>query len=269
MDPDDYCDRIGVEFGRLDADYESLATLQRAHTLSVPFETLSITGHPHADVDGEGVDLALDALYDKVVERRRGGFCYELNELFRWLLAEVGFAVERRSARVVSDGEPGLPADHLALVVTLDQPYLVDVGTGTPRPQGPIPLAGDRVTDAGGIDWRVVACDRPDLDLALQYRQDGAPADGDGWTDRYYFRNVPRPLSFFHATCEYHQTAPETPFTGDPFVIQETESGYRRLDPTTLTTVVDGEETEQAVAPAEWDAVLEREFGFSYPTRRA
>ncbi len=261
MDPARYCDRIGVEYGTIDADHESLARLQRAHALSVPFETLSITGHPHREIDGEGVELDLAQLYDKVVERRRGGFCYELNELFRWLLSEVGFDVERRSARVVSDGEPGLPADHLALVVTLDQPYLVDVGTGTPKPRDPIPMDGAVLTDAGGVDWRVVDCDRPDLDLALQYRR---PGDGH-WTDRYYFRDVPRDLSFFAATCEYHQSAPETPFTGDPFVIQETESGHKRLDPETFSRTVDGESTEEDVDAPEWDEILEREFGFVYP----
>lgn len=261
MDPVRYCERIGVEDGRIDADHETLARLQRAHALSVPFETLSITGHPHREIDGEGVSLDLAHLYDKIVDRRRGGFCYELNELFRWLLSEVGFDVERRSARVVSDGEPGLPADHLALVVWLDQPFLVDVGSGAPKPRDPIPMDGAVLTDAAGVDWRVVDCARPDLDLALQYRR---PGDGD-WTDRYYFRDVPRDISFFAATCEYHQSAPETPFTGDPVVVLGTENGYKRLDPGQFSRTVDGETTEEDVAPSEWDELLDREFGVSYP----
>lgn len=261
MDPDRYLARIDVDPDGLSPDLDSLARLQRAHVTTVPFETLSITGHPFGDAGGEGVDLTLPALYDKLVDRERGGFCYELNEAFRWLLTELGYAVERRSARVFMDGEPGLPADHLALVVRLDRPYLVDVGLGAPKIRRPIPLDGSPVTDGVGRSWRLVASDRPDADSVLQVQA----VDSEAWTDRYDYRDVDRDLSFFAATCEYHQTAPASPFTGDPTVLLATDDGTKRLTPTTLSWKVDGEVTEEAVDPDEWDAVLEREFGLRFP----
>ena len=86
----------------------------------VPFENLSV----HLD---EHISLDVPDLYAKVVTRRRGGFCYELNGLFAVLLAELGHDVALHSARVRQDGRWGPPLDHLALVVGN---LLVDVGFG-------------------------------------------------------------------------------------------------------------------------------------------
>lgn len=259
MDPDRYLDRIGVVPAETQPpDLDALERLQRAHQTAVPFETLSITGDPFGDHDGEGVSLALADLFEKIVDRRRGGFCYELNGLFGWLLAELGFDVERRSARVFSDGEPGLPADHLALVVSLDRRYLVEVGFGAPVPRGPVRLDGTARSATVGPDWRVSESERPDADYVVQSRE------SDGWTDQYCFRDLPREMHFFEATCEHHQLAPESPFTGDPIVTMATERGHRTLSTDNLTVTVDGEKDKHPVDEEEWHDVLEREFGISY-----
>src|SRR5271157_4958068 len=68
-------------------------------------------------------------LYEKIVVRRRGGFCYELNGLFSQLLTALGFQVQMLSARVRrDDGGFGPEFDHMLLKVELEQPWLVDVG---------------------------------------------------------------------------------------------------------------------------------------------
>lgn len=261
MDADAYLDRIGlVPDEAAPPTLATLERLQRAHVTTVPFETLAITGHPHREGAGHGVTLALPALYEKLVERRRGGFCYELNGAFTWLLRELGFDANRVAARVISDGDRTPPANHHAIVVALDRRYLVDVGLGTPKLRRPIPLDGTPVTDAG-TEWRVAAADRPDADFLVQYRED------DGWRSRYDFTDTLRELAYFEATCDYLQTAPESPFTGEPTVNVATERGYKRLSPDSFSETVDGVTTERAVAPAEWDTVLEREFGLA-PTFR-
>jgi N-hydroxyarylamine O-acetyltransferase len=61
-------------------DFSTLARLQGAHILSVPFETLSITGDPYGERAGEGVVLSGSHLYEKIVERERGGYCFELTD---------------------------------------------------------------------------------------------------------------------------------------------------------------------------------------------
>jgi N-hydroxyarylamine O-acetyltransferase len=106
------------------ADLGALVQLQRAHLLHVPFENLDIHG-------GRPIVLEIPALFDKIVTRGRGGFCYELNGLFAQLLTGLGFTVTLLSAGVAkADGVFGPPFDHLLLRVDLVRSYIVDVGFG-------------------------------------------------------------------------------------------------------------------------------------------
>jgi len=258
MDPDAYLARIGLRPERVQrADRETLERLQRAHVTTVPFETLSITGDPFGDRDGEGVDLSLPTLYEKIVERERGGFCFELNGLFGWLLDELGFEVTRAAGRVVSSIE--LPANHHPLLVTLDREYLVDVGTGAPMVRQPVPLGGRAGPDGAGIQWQVEESGRPDVERLLQYRG----PDGE-WEDRYVFDTVPRDLGYFRATCDYLQRAPESGFTGDPVVVMSSEDGFVKLTPEVFSRRGDGTE-ERPVDAAEYHRLLGDEFDIDYP----
>lgn len=262
---DAYLSRIGLDPTRdRTADLETLERLQRAHVTTVPFETLAITGDPFGERDGEGVSLLLPHLYEKIVERRRGGFCFELNGLFGWLLVELGFDADRIPARVVgSDGDARPPANHHSHLVSLDREYVVDVGLGRTALRRPLPLDGSTHTDSAGIEWRVVESDRPDAEYLTQVR---GPND-DEWNDRYLFDTTPRKLSFFEATCEYLATAPESPFTGDPTVTIATDRGYRKLSGETTIRNERGEETERQVDADEWYDLLEREFGLRYRSK--
>jgi len=262
MDIDAYLDRLGlVREDVTPPDRAALARLQRAHVTAVPFETLAVTGPPHRPGDGEGVVLDVGHLFEKVVERERGGFCYELNGLFGSLLSELGFDAHRAPARMLGEEGEGaaVPANHHVNVVHLEQPYLVDVGMGTPTMRRPTPLDGTPVTDEVGVAWRVTPRDRPDVDHLVRYRGPGE----DGWQDRYVFREAAVELSYFRATCDYLETAPESPFTGDPVVTLATPDGHVRLDSEELTRTADGEESTEPVAPAEWPTVAREVFGLA------
>lgn len=263
VDADRYLDRIGLDAASVaDPALGTLGRLQRAHVRTVPFETLAITGDPFGRSDGAGVTLDEGALYEKVVERDRGGFCYELNGLFARMLADLGFDVARYAGRVLGDdGDARPPANHLVPRVRLDREYVVDVGTGVPKPRRPIPVDGSAVTDARGVDWRVVPSGRPDADRLLQYR---LPA-GDRWKDRYVYTERPRDLSYFAATCEFLQSAPESPFTDDPTLAIATDDGYAKLSGQRLTWLADGEKRERTVDEDEWFEVLADTFGIEWP----
>lgn len=262
MNADAYLDRIGCTDLRAETaspDHETLQRVLSAHIRTVPFENLAIGGHPHDDVDGDGVSLRLPDLYEKIVDRERGGFCFELNGLFTWLLRELGYDTDRCAARVVSDAESlgRPPANHHTTVVHLDQPYLVDAGTGTPKPRDPIPLDGTAVEDAAGVAWRVRPDDMALSDYVLELRPPGETA----WSIRYRFQVQPRTLGYFEATCEFLANEPDGTFTSGPFVKRSTPEGWVGLDADTLTRVAGTEETETAVTPDEWATVLAREFG--------
>lgn len=262
MDPERYLERIGLDPEPVHSpDQVTLEHLQRAHVTTVPFETLAVTGDPHGDREGEGVTLSLPDLYAKLVERQRGGFCFELNGLFGWLLDQLGFDVQRVAAMVLGDdGDPSPPANHLSQIVSLDRRYVVDVGLGVPAMRRPLPLDGTPRVDEVGVEWRVAESERPDSDYVTQYRHPG----DDAWTDRYVFRDQPRELGYFEATCDYLQTAPESPFTGDPIAILGTDWGHLKLKPDLLVLIEDSEERERTIDPEEYHDLLESEFGVRF-----
>jgi hypothetical protein len=123
-----YLSRIEVT-GPVAADQRTLRELHQAHQRTVPFENLSI-------FLGEAISLTDADLIDKIVTRRRGGFCYELNGAFALLLEAIGFTVSRVAARVYGKDGLGPPFDHLALIVTTAE------GSGESRPLHPRPPPG-------------------------------------------------------------------------------------------------------------------------------
>jgi N-hydroxyarylamine O-acetyltransferase len=256
-----YLNRLGLTPASIgEPDRSTLARLQRAHVTTVPFENLAITGDPCGERVGEGVVLSGPHLYDKIVERGRGGYCFELNGLFYALLIALGYDADRIAARVLSDGAVRTPANHHPLVVELDRRYVVDVGTGPPMIRRPLPLPGTTDPDAAGVAWRVTESERPDAPYRVDCRGPHEPE----WTPRYVFDDGARPLHYFAAANDYLQTAPESPFTGEPIVARSTADGYRKLSGTTLVEVTPSGQREHSVPLNRWHHLLERHFGIRY-----
>lgn len=226
-----YLGRIGYA-GSLEPTIETLRGLHEAHYRAVPFENLDI---------GLGRPIALDeaALFAKIVGRRRGGFCYELNGLFAALLRALGFRVTLLSAGVLSrvHGVFGPEFDHLALRVDLTEPWLADIGFGEAFVH-PLRLeARGEQQDPGGVfgvaereGWHI-----------LEAR------DGEGnWQPQYRFTLTPRSLAEFGAMCHYHQTSPDSGFTRHSTCSLPTSNGRVTLSDRRLIVTSNGirEETE-------------------------
>jgi len=193
MDVAAYLDRLGLDRPAT-ADVAALRTLQERHLAVVPFENLSI----HL---GEPIVLDTEALFDKIVRRRRGGFCYELNGLFAALLRELGFDAGLRSAKVFRpDGTLGPPFDHAAIRVELDEPWLADVGFGR-FSRFPLRLsATEAQTDPGG-EFLFLDAPYGDIDVLL----DGKP--------QYRIEQRARNLDEFTPTAWWQATSPDSHFT--------------------------------------------------------
>lgn len=121
-----YFNRIGLDLDPLclTLDYNLLRILQFAHVTTVPYENLDL-------IRGIPLSLEPDALYNKIVERRRGGYCFELNGLFGWLIRELGFKTKDCMARYLR-GETGIPMRRHRVIIaeTHEGRVLCDVGVG-------------------------------------------------------------------------------------------------------------------------------------------
>ena len=219
-----YLDRIGYR-GPVDPVPSTLAGLQRAHMLSVPFENLDV----HL---GRRLVLDLDHVYDKVVLRRRGGWCFELNALYASLLEALGFSVTLLGGAVESGGELTEDLVHLLVRVDLDRPWISDVGFGESSLE-PVPLEADggrAAIENGGL--------------------------------RVHFSLVPRRLEDFAEQCHRLQTSPDSWFVTRRTCTIARPDGRSTLSDLRLIETRAGERHERELAGEdEWRAVLRESFG--------
>lgn len=242
-----YLERINYH-GSLALTAGTLRGLQIAHLLTVPFENLSI----HA---GQPIVLEDDALFAKIVEHGRGGFCYEVNGLFAALLRDLGFRVEMLSAGVANaeDGF-GPEFDHMALMVTAGERWLVDVGFGDSFLE---PLLLDERSEQvqGSRAYKIVPNGEH---LILMQR--GA---GDEWKAQYRFTLQPYNYSDYAGMCGYHQTSPQSHFTRARICSRATGEGRVTLsDMRFISTSKNGERQERILtSQEEYAAMLQKHFG--------
>ena len=144
-----YLRRIGfLPVKLVEASFTTLCNLQRLHLESVPYENLDI-------MRGIPISLEIDNLFDKIVTRRRGGYCFELNGLFAWLLRGLGFKVTEYLSRYLRDEEKIPMRRHRVLRVGVggDCDYLCDVGVGGTIPRQPLAYKKNVVSQQNGESY--------------------------------------------------------------------------------------------------------------------
>jgi N-hydroxyarylamine O-acetyltransferase len=244
----DYFDRVGF-VGDARPDLATLAALHRAHLGAIAFEDLDVQlGRP--------IDIGPEAVFDKLVRRQRGGWCYEQNGLMAWALGEIGFDVTRMSGGVMRerDGDAQM-GNHLCLMVRLDQPYLVDVGFGGSLAE-PLPIAPGERHDAP-------------FQVGLSDADDGywrfTEGTGEGLFS-FDFRAEPADEALLAAHCQWLQTDPASSFVQN-LVVQK-RSGPRHAS---LRGRVLSELSAQAPEPTVLEsadalvAALDQVFGLDVP----
>ena len=197
-----YFGRIGYQ-GSTQPDSDTLRAIIAAHGRSIPFENLDpLLGIPVAD-------LGAAALTDKLITRRRGGYCYEHNGLLGYALDELGYGVERLAGRVVWMKEPDAPLPaltHNVLAVTVPGEagrYLVDVGFGGQTLSSPIRLQAGAVQETRHEPYRLIELPtrrQPEYELAAQVRG--------RWQPLYRFTTVPQPRIDLEVGSWYVSTHP-------------------------------------------------------------
>lgn len=250
MDIKTYLARIGYDRA-VKLDVETLFGLHRTHLLTVPFENLDI----HL---GKPIQLTEQTLWDKIVLRKRGGFCYELNGMFAWLLRQIGYEVTYLNGRVYNgEGKRGREFDHLTLLVRIpnEEPHwLADVGFGDSFFE-PLRFEYNGRQTQGSCTYRLEAVE-DGIDL---WRQD---YDGN-WAPQYFFDLEPRSFpSDYEASCHYHQTSPKSSFTRERVISLATPDGRISLDANNLTLTTNGKRVKRQLnGEAEFKELLLRYFG--------
>jgi len=243
MNLDAYLDRIGYH-GSLDPTLATLTAIHRAHLTTIPYENLDI----HL---GGYNSVGVEKIFDKIVMRHRGGWCYEMNGLLAWALRELGFTVTLMSSDVrgefVGDGSGG---DHLILKVDLDRPYLADVGFGNGIFE-PIPLEPGAYTQSF-VTYHLLN-------------------EGEGW----YFENMekpgfvftlqPRTMTYFTPRCHELQTLPDSGFVRSTVCFRFIPEGIVCLRGAVLrTTTAQGVQQQIVDNSATYEQLLNSQFDLHF-----
>lgn len=207
---DAYLERIGVARPAR-ADLDALAAIQWGHVRSIPFENLDI-------LLGEPIRIDLPSVAAKLIDRRRGGYCFEQNALLAAALRELGFEVTTLAARVRWMATAPTARTHMLLAVEASgQRWLVDGGFGGSCPTAPIALAAGVEAALHHDRYRLVE-DGAGLMLQMAIPETG-------WADLYWFTLEPMFPIDYEVANHYTSTHPSSHFTKAPTVARTTDEG--------------------------------------------
>ena len=246
MDLPSYLHRIGF-VGEAQPTLATLRQVQRGHLMHIPYENLDVQL-------GRKLTLSAADAFDKLVTRRRGGWCYEMNGLLRWALETIGFQILPMTG-AVGRAERGDTAigNHLVLTVRLDRDYLVDAGLGD-GPCEPVPLEEGPHRE----QWR---------DLKVERIEDG------WWRFRNYenafagsfdFRREPADWNVLGRKCAWLQTSPDSVFVQNAVCLRPSATGYTMLVGRVLKTIAASGVTDKLVGSfEEYNDTLINLFGLN------
>jgi N-hydroxyarylamine O-acetyltransferase len=258
FDLDRYLERIGYE-GPTEPSRETLDALHESHVAAIPFENLDI-------LLGRPILLDLDSLQRKLVDERRGGYCFEQNTLFRAALEAIGFLVTSLAARVRVGPPVVRPRTHMLLRVELPEgPFLADVGFGGDGLMRPLPLeAGPEL--AIGPSVHRLRREAEAFVLEGKFAGNGGGEGAGEWSDLYLFTLEPHYPIDFEMANHFTSTYPTSIFRNS--LTAQRSRRDRRAILRNRELVLRGVGATETVAvrdPDELLEILEHHFGLAFP----
>ncbi|MGC2825913.1 MAG: arylamine N-acetyltransferase [Pseudolabrys sp.] len=252
-----YLSRIGYR-GKIEPNLAMLTAIHTRHVDAIPFEGLDPLLH-------RPVKLDIASLQEKLVDSRRGGYCFEQNLLFKAALEEIGFKVAGLSGRVRWMSPPDSPLgprEHITLKVDLpDGPYLVDIGFGVCVIDKPLQLKTDVEQRTAMGTYRLGKADGL---FSLSAKQPG------GWRNMYVFDLEPQIQADYELGNWYTSTSPLVPFIST-LVVERVSSDkrYKLVNRRLRIEARDGEVTsERSIGSAEeLRQVLDETFNVTPPVQ--
>ena len=253
MDLNRYCARIGYD-GPREPSLDVLRVLHQRHAEAIPFENLNpLLGLP--------VPLDPEPLERKILDQRRGGWCFEQNWLFRRALEAMGFEVRGRAARVLwgaPEGRVGARS-HMVLEVPLGgREYLADVGFGGVTLTAPLDFDVRVPQDTPHETFRLDLSADGDYVLAVHLEQ---------WAPMYRFRREEQLLPDYEVASFHLCQHPDSFFRRDLVGARAVPDGRLALRNNVLSTYRRGQPVERRLlaTPAELRDVLERQLLVTLP----
>lgn len=231
------------------ADLETLDKLILAHQRQIPFENLDSWLY-HLPVS-----LEIPALFEKIVRRRRGGYCFELNTLFTCLLQQLGYRAYGCMGRIIEEGFPVPPISHRVVLVELEQEkYFCDVGFGGPTPPGAIRVEDGEARSFGRETYAV----RREDEWWWTLRRLASSGE---WQDVLQFYTMPQENIDFVALNEFFSTSPCSHFTQIAHMNIRTEEGSCSIVDDTFTRhTAEGTERRKITSQGEFFRILREYF---------
>lgn len=240
-----YCERIGFN-GELRPDFATVQALMQHQLRSVPFENLDVLA-------GKPISLDPDDIVAKVIERKRGGYCYELNGLFAMALTTLGVEWQFVAARPMFYPVKR-PRTHAALVVKLEGgEWLCDLGFGSYGIRAPLSLAELEVPVMQDFDTFMLS--REGSEFILKAQVDG------NWQNQYGFNLCPVEWVDFAPANWLNSTHPDAVFTQKPLIVRFTGDGRNILFGDSFKQVAGKTVTQRTVTPGEQAMLLAEYFG--------
>ena len=250
-----YLKRIDYN-GSLTISYDTLSQLVYCHFTCVPYENLDI-------LNRIPLNLEIPVLYDKIVIKQRGGYCFELNALFNWLLNKIGFQTHSLFSRFLMNETAAIPIRrHRVMKTEINGiPYIADVGVGIEVPVRPLPLVENETTEIRGIIYRF----RKDGILGWVLQSRNVKKNEHVWKDIYGFTEEKQYEIDFVQPNFWCQYSPDSPLNKQNKIALRTQNGKYSIDGNIFriydTTQSPLKITEQLFEPSDLNRLLKDYFG--------
>jgi N-hydroxyarylamine O-acetyltransferase len=238
--------------------FESLDHILEKTARTIPFENLCI-------IENKTSDISKKNLVNKILVKKEGGLCYELNSLLYFFLIENHFNAVLARGVVYKNATQEyltLGRTHVTILITHeDQPYLIDTGFGGNLPLKPVPLTGETLSSNNG-EFRInkVNCEHGDYVLEMKLKH----KDTD-WQMGYAFdsKEPITDVSEFNDIQSIIAGHQESPFNKNPLITKITNRGNISLTNTSYTQWNDGIVTKEKIDSVKFKKLLKQYFGIS------